>query len=109
MLKYKFNELGKIIQLLTFSEQYLTKNPLIIQTYGIKQNDYICCANTHKIKEIILSNLDKDSLIIFDFSTLIETTTLVYTFRLVNCLGKNVYLVTSKREKLWFVNEFIKN
>lgn len=109
MIKYKFRELGKTIQILNFTNKFLTRNPLIIQTYGLKQENYICCANTIKIKEILINNLEKDSFIIFDFSTLTDTILLVHTFRLINCLGKDVYLVTSKKEKLWFVDEFLKN
>ncbi|KCZ80169.1 hypothetical protein H312_02442 [Anncaliia algerae PRA339] len=108
MQQYQPNTIGKTIQIFSFSKLLLTKNPLIIQTYGIKHDQYIQCANPRKIKKAILNNLCKDSFVIFDFSTLINTHSLVYLFRFLNCLGRNVYLVTSKKEKLWFADEVYK-
>lgn len=108
MLKIqKDSKIGNIFQLSAKLSTFLNDNFIILQTQGIPLPNAVLCSSECKVIQNLCKEDSRD-VVIIPISAINISEELIARMRMVLCHGRNVYVVTKGKHKLWFVDQVLR-
>lgn len=100
------SSIGKVYQVTGGINRFLNNDFFIIQCFGRPLGNTVLCTEKYKIRECINMQHEKD-IVIFSISFFEVDEELHSWLRIANCRGRNVYLFTFEKNKMWYADEIV--